>query len=372
MSITGKDELPPCYSALLSTVLLLLSCYCLSPSLHSQEQPAPPVTWDGWILPASADNAQPVWGIAGGLSVGLWMGRGPRGLIRIYTPYIGQPAGRVLNFIAVEPIITKKRGFSELEHSDLDNRRGKAMWTATKMSETAAVPRGHFEPAQPQFVKNSDTEEMIFYVYVEPYRSGARPVIQVILCRERPHEVKFRLYSADGGVPMRTCILTATMGNYARLRHLWLQAEVVSSRLLWPDFNSRGPLFEGFAPHKSWSVNKLATIDELVIAAATTDEAVPARATYKENVPPGWRYQGRTATQYWRAPRHPKLVVRVNGRTTYYGNHTEIPGGIAYENFEMEVPFQSGQEFVFGVTPSPPWILGGFDEQWKHKITDGR
>jgi hypothetical protein len=94
------------------------------------------------------------------------------------------------------------------------------------------------------------------------------------------------------------------------------------------------------------------------LVAATTDEADPARAAYGPDVTRWWHYQGAKATQYWRAPSRKDLVVRVNGRTTYWGTRTAIPGGVAYENFELEAPFQPGQEFVFGVTPETPDALG--------------
>ena len=54
----------------------------------------------------------------------------------------------------------------------------------------------------------------------------------------------------------------------------------------------------------------------------------------------------------------PGLVARVNGRTTYWGSRAPIPGGIAYENFELEAPFAEGQEFRFGVVPGGPQQLG--------------
>ena len=33
------------------------------------------------------------------------------------------------------------------------------------------------------------------------------------------------------------------------------------------------------------------------------------------------------------------------------GEGGPIPGGMSYENFELEAPFVQGQEFWFGVTP---------------------
>lgn len=41
----------------------------------------------------------------------------------------------------------------------------------------------------------------------------------------------------------------------------------------------------------------------------------------------------------------------MNGRYTYWASKSPIPGGIAYENFELTEPFQSGQSYIFGITP---------------------
>jgi hypothetical protein len=77
-----------------------------------------------WIQPDASTPDKPIWGIAGGISVGLWPNPGPRGLIRIYTPYLQQSDGRIMNFIAVEPSVAGRRGYSELEHSDEDKQPG--------------------------------------------------------------------------------------------------------------------------------------------------------------------------------------------------------------------------------------------------------
>ena len=42
----------------------------------------------------------------------------------------------------------------------------------------------------------------------------------------------------------------------------------------------------------------------------------------------------------------------VNGRYTYWASKSPIPGGIAYENFELTEPFQSGQSAFASPLPS--------------------
>jgi hypothetical protein len=82
------------------------------------QQLALPEQGEIWVTPAQGKPAQPVWGHANGMRVGIAPMPGPRGLLRIYTPYLGLAEGRMLNFIAVEPIPEGKsaRGYSELEN----------------------------------------------------------------------------------------------------------------------------------------------------------------------------------------------------------------------------------------------------------------
>jgi hypothetical protein len=167
------------------------------------------------------------------------------------------------------------------------------------------------------------------------------------------------------------CVLTATMCNYARLRRLWLKDRVLAAGEVWPHFAPAGPRFRGFAPRRSWPVDELVVVGGQAIVAATGDESDPAGAAYDDTVPPWWRYQGRAGTQYWRSPITPGLRVAVNGRSTYWASTAPIPGGIAYENFELQAPFREGQLFTFGVTDEPPWELPGVGGAWPSLTPQG-
>ena len=210
-------------------------------------------------------------------------------------------------------------------------------------------------------------EMLRFYVATEPFRNGARPVIRVIFRSDKPHEVGLQVHSAEGGAKMDSCVLTATMGNYGRLRRLWLRGEVVDSRKAWTD-----PKLDklGFTRWRAWDRERLLKQDGKVIVAATSDEADPAKVEYDASVPKHWRFEGKPGTHYWRGPDVPGVVVRVNGRPTYWGGGGPIPGGMAYENFELEAPFAEGQEFWFGVSPWKPTEMG-FDGAWEKNVTGG-
>ena len=154
---------------------------------------------------------------------------------------------------------------------------------------------------------------------------------------------------------MRSCILSATMGNYARLRRLFLRDGVLESRALYEPFR---PISAGFAAHREWDVTQLLIRDGMAIVAAGPDEVDPAHAGYDASVAEHWHYTGRPATQFWRSPVRPGLVARVNARRTYWASEAPIPGGVAFENFELQVPFEPGQEFHFGIIAGSPEQLG--------------
>ena len=119
--------MPALQRNLLSIILASILC-----SAAWADDLADPVVEGVWLRPPpTAKPAKPVWGFAKGLRVGLSPLPGPRGLLRVYTPYAGQPEWRMINFIAIEPIVEgdTRRAYSELEPSSLAEGRGKVMWS---------------------------------------------------------------------------------------------------------------------------------------------------------------------------------------------------------------------------------------------------
>ncbi len=330
--------------------LLLVAPLC------AQEVPrlARPVEDGTWIRPAEGEASEPVWGVKGGIAVGLWPTGGPRGLLRVYTPYLDHPRLRMINYIAVEPIVGRSRGLSELERSALDGVDGRAMWTTDERPTTADAIEP-WKPARGVTAREGDVETLTFWVCVEPFTNGARPLVRVRFRSDRRHEVELTTFAAEGSARMKACVLTATMGNYARLRRLWLADETVEAAELWkePRLNRWG-----FVDAREWPLDRLLVREGEVLVAVTPDEEDPESATYDDSVPPWWRYKGKVATQYWSTSPVEDLVARVNGRATFWATKAPIPGGIAFENFELVAPFADGQVFRFGVTPAPPTSLG--------------
>lgn len=341
-----------------------LGCLAVTPFAVGATRTTPPstslvtATVEGrWIrpAPATADHPtrEPLWGHADGLRIGLAHSYvRPRGLLRVYSPDLGNPAGHVINYIAVEPVLAgqKQRGYSELEHSRLDDLPGKRFWSAADPADR--TPRLALEPVRGEVTQIDGVECLRVWIQVEPFDNGAHVYVRLTFRADRPHEVALATFAHDDSKPLAACILTATMGNYARLRKLQLAGgETAVSLQLWPDH--RG---DGFTPHARFPLSRLPRLaDGAVVVTAIPDEADPAVADHAPGTREFWRYTGRVAAQSWRcAQPDPALEVLVNGRSVFWNSKSPIPGGVAFENFEMLAPFRQGAEFIFAVEAIAP------------------
>lgn len=304
-----------------------------------------------WLRPGASGQTSPIWGHADGLSVGLSPLPGPRGLLRIYAPYIGDNReGHVFNFLAIEPIVqgNSARGLSELETSQLDGRPGKWFWSVDDPHDT--TPLKDAKPVSGWTETHDGVDFLHVWIQVEPFDNGAHVYLRLTFRSDRPHEVGVATFAHADSRPLDRCIVTATMGNYARLRRLQLADRTVNAHELWPDY--RG---DAFTPHARFPLHELLRTPEGdVLVVATPDETSPENAEYAPGTRLHWHYRGPIARQTWRAHDPPAdLEAWVNGRWVYWGSQAPIPGGIAFENFELNAPFRQGQEFWFGVEPLP-------------------
>ena len=323
-------------------------------------QPASPSAAVGSVVDwrrAGLDRDSPSWGIRGhlewGLPVGLRPSDGPRGLIRLRAPVLADGEYDLINFIAIEPVVGRRRGFSELERSQADGVQGKRLWLVDL--EDPNRPEVPLYPGQLTRLA-SGVESLAVRVRVEKFQNGAHVSLTITQRSDTPDQVELAIEAEADSAPIEYCILTATMGNKARTRRLWLKGEIVSSLQLYPDFQTTE-----FAPHHFFALDRLhRTAAGDVVVAITTDESEPAAVDpFPQH--PFWRYAGSPVTQYWLKPAgtwRDDLRVAVNGRYTYYLSRQPLPGGIAFENFEMLERFYQGQRFVFGVTKLTPAELG--------------
>ena len=302
---------------------------------------------------AGVNTNQPVWGLRGGLQFAIFPGGftggdgGPRGLIRIGYPTLAGGKYDLINFIAVEPVVGQARGFSETEKSRFDGRQGKFFGTGkTPPTNSGAATQDSGVLTSPQ----PGVEALTVTLHIEKFDNGAHVRLVLSQRSDAPDELRLAVHAEPDSAPIKSCILTATMGNKTRSRLLWLKGGVVSSLKIFGDYT--GP---GFAPHTFFPLARLPrNVAGDALVAISNDETNPAAALDPANF---WKYRGEKVTQYWRQPAadvNDSLSCCVNARFMYWMSHNPVPGGLAFENFELVEDFKDGQQFIFGVTKRSP------------------
>ena len=305
---------------------------------------------------AGLTTNQLVWGIQGGVHFAIspdgFRGHEPRGLIRLGYPILADGGYDLINFIAVEPIANGTKGFSELEPSALDRIPGKRFW-ASSFHTSSGVPSpdpGEVSLAAPNI------EQLEVTIRVERFQNGAHVFLVITQRSDAPDEITLTIHLEPDSAPVEICTLTATMGNLIRARDLWLKNEVVHSSDLYAGYHGTE-----FAPHTVFTLDRLSRLPSGdVIVAATSNERDPS-SIFPYPGTAKWHYGGTNVTQYWREPARlvdNQLQAVVNARRMYWRSDHPIPGGVAYENFELRVPFHDGQQFIFGITRKTPKELG--------------
>jgi hypothetical protein len=311
-----------------------------------------------WVR-AGVNTAKPVWGLRDGIQFGIWPGAiegdwdgGPRGLIRVGYPVGDPPVARLVNFIAVEPDVGDGnwRGLSEMEWSDLDGVQGRRFTAEMPPGSEETVAHGALPPGQLDHPDdNPQAERLRLLIRVERFANGAHVSLLASVRDDRPEELMLEVFAEADSVPIRQCVLTATMGNYARLRRVTLaEGNELLAPLLWRDFGGTE-----FAPFHETPCPELARLrDGSVLVPMECDEEDPAgNWPYDPAIP--WRWGWEKLTQYWRKPASTvggDLTFAANARAVYWAGTLPIPGGIAFENTELRQAYTPGDPFVFGIT----------------------
>jgi hypothetical protein len=322
-----------------------------------------------WIQPRKPGDPL-LWGRRDGIVFGLPSERGlpgPRGLIRVGVISAQTGLPELLNFIAIEPVVRGRgsRGdrmaFSELEPSQMDpGLQGKRLWVGSETRfEASSEPRSEIRQRAEAFLKPASGragETLSVRIEVERFQSnGAHVYVVASIDGDHPQELRIAVFGYEDSPAIEELTLTATMGNYERLRWLWLKNRIVDSRQLYGSY--RG---EDFADRPDYPLrDMLRTAEGDAVVLCTSNEASP-QSNYGFNAPDHWRYRLGRLTQYWKVPApeiESNLRVRLNGRRVYWASHAALAGGIAFENFEVRQRYKAGQTFIFGVTAKEPWEI---------------
>ncbi len=320
-----------------------------------------------WIRPQSTADI-PFWGIKNGITVSLWPAAaeptksegGPRGLLRIGYNYLG--TNFLINFIAIEPVVDGDMEFSEISPSAVDGNWGKFMWAADSIIGNHYTGNANFRGAitHPDIL-HPEVEELSFYLFMERFKNGTHPYLKISIRDDAPGELCMQIFNEDNSARMERCALTATMGNYSRLRYLYLKNSTIDARQLFAGYHDID-----FIEKQPYNYNQmLRTKKGDYIAVIESNENFNQLADWPQQpsylLKNGWRYRPfYKLTQYWKKPSQDadsSLTIRVNGRAKYWSGGSEnkldyinIPGGAAFENFELRDTYQAGEKFIFGLS----------------------
>ena len=220
-------------------MLGVMACFCLPVTATSAQVNLATTQASQWVRPSGFDQPL-IWGRRDGIVFGLASSggmRGPRGLIRVGVFKPGQTQPELLNFVAVEPVVSgpgdrfNRMAFSELEMSQLDpGQRGKRMTVASLQGEAAPVA-GVLESLH---AGKSTVERLSVKIDIERFQAnGAHVYVIASIDADHPDELRLTPYAEADSVPLEENVVTATMGNFERLRLLWLNDQVIDSRSLF-------------------------------------------------------------------------------------------------------------------------------------------
>ncbi|MDP8224780.1 MAG: hypothetical protein P9L99_15585 [Candidatus Lernaella stagnicola] len=338
--------------AFLGLMALLVLSGCATPPVSYDARPTVAAFTDKgpFFVPEDSDAA-PIWGIRGGIVVGIKPGvvgyaphekGGPRGLIRF--GYEAEGRLYFINFAALTAVTTDGRyGKSELDRSPGDGARGMIIeayppafhqdYDAWRERDAPPVDAAARVWRKDGFVRLS------WVLRYEAFVNDARPYLLVTIREERPQEVEFQFFTEPGSPELEGCVLSPTFGNLTQLRVLHLANVDVTAAELWPDFRGRG-----FARPAFFKLPRLARDENGdVVLAARPDRIEP------------WKTRGyphpRRLTQYLRKPRgsfDETLRGYVNGRYMFWKTTTPVPGGTAFENIALLERFREGTVLIFG------------------------
>jgi len=325
----------------------------------------------GWIRPDDG-SADAVWGIKNGIVFSLWpygvennghrYGGGPRGLIRVGYEHEGRVY--MINFLAIEPVVDGKMEFSEISPSAVDGIWGKLLWAGDRPTPGPYHPSAKTRGVVSR-IGDSAVEELSIFIFMERFANGAAPYLRLSIRSDRPEELGVQVFNHDNSASMDRCAITATMGNYPRLRRLHLKNRVVRSEQLYAGFDGID-----FIEKESFSGSDMLEDKEgNRWVFATGNEPMEQLLAWPDDslakTKLNWKYRPPfKLTQYWKKEKgdaDPSLVVRVNGRARYWSggsrdtsHYMRIPGGPSFENFELREKYIPGQKFYYGLTRKAP------------------
>lgn len=82
-----------------------------------------------------------------------------------------------------------------------------------------------------------ETEQLSIFVFMEKFINGAHPYFKFSIKSDNPDELGIQIFNQVKSADMQRWTITATMGNYSRLRLLYLKNKIIDFRILFNGYN---------------------------------------------------------------------------------------------------------------------------------------
>lgn len=310
---------------------------------------APPRTASGWVLPAEATPARPVWGLSQGLRVSIWPACERRGALCVHAPQLELEPHVVLAELVLEAEARGRRARSDAAPE------GAA--PALRPLSAAAAEEALAAPWRPPVLEpagaGAGARLSLRLRAGTPLANGVRPELRVTLRRDRPYALELEVRSAPGSARPERVALVAERAAFARLRTLWLEGRAAGVATLWPELSDDGAStasgaerrFERAELEERDAALRITAVPDALLGVGAPEEGAGA-------VPAAWRYPGAPSLQYLRTPAGAGVAARAAPAIRFPGTDTAIPGGPALRSFALEAPFgEEGVAFVYGAEP---------------------
>jgi len=324
---------------LLILVVLLAACIFRKPTDNNgngANDGTNPNLHGDWIYPATA-NDNSVWGIKKGIAFGVQRNGTP--------PQIDEAPGGTWAPGLLYIMWTDSQG-----KTHFFNYLGFEVLSAKGLDQSEAE-KIVFTPGEPKIENNIMT---VVFKMSEFQRNKISGIITVRIDKNHPREIEISAQNPDQETdPVLYFHVSATAGNLARLRNLYLKDEVVNSRELFAGMQQNAACFY---PLQTFDLSKL-PIDAAgnITVYAGNDETGQWVGDWGSATAPF--YGGQKFYQYWK--KYPgsykdDLKITVNARDKYFSgflnscNGKQVLGGVAYENFDMAEQYFDGQTFWYG------------------------
>ncbi|MBB3210463.1 hypothetical protein FHS27_006310 [Rhodopirellula rubra] len=283
-----------------------------------------------------------------------------RGDDRQFYPYC--PLG-----ITVHPVLNSQ------QDADAREENGTSLGVPLSLRDSLTPPERHDESyAREPITKASikeDGKSMRIFAHYKPFKTGAKPIVEIFFDAAHPNRVGFLPHAAPGSAPMKACQFMTRFDA----RYLWREIELSTDETqegpsehgrqplasLYPntDFTEPDyPTVADIAPFawRNIAISKLPISNSLVATMQntnvqtrqlnlTTNVANATELNYPPGLPDNWRYEGIPNRQTWLLPtagseNEPEITIELRGGSVFPTAQLPVPGGPVIQNVRITVP----------------------------------